>query len=108
MTSGQWTGFGMVWGIVLGDAHYEEDADEDADEGETFGAETEVVDFDKDDGEGLEPDVQETVYQGDVEIEEEDHGLRKVEAYRSDDSDECNLGHGQYVVMGGPDFRVAM
>ena len=36
-------------------------ADEDADESETFLAETKVVEFDEDDGEGFEPNIEETV-----------------------------------------------
>lgn len=41
--------------------HRDEGANEDAEEGEAFFAEVEAVDFDEDDGEGLEPDVEEAV-----------------------------------------------
>ena len=46
--------------------HDEDGAEEDAHERETFLAEVELVDADEDDGEGFEPDVQETVDEGDV------------------------------------------
>ena len=57
----------------------DEGADEDAEICKTFGTEVEVVDFDEDDHEGLEPDVQEAIDERDVEVEEEDHGLGEVE-----------------------------
>lgn len=64
-------------GVEGGDG--EEGADEDADEREALLAEGEAVDVDEDDGKGLEPDVEQAVDEGDVEVEEEDHGLEEVE-----------------------------
>ena len=52
----------------------DEGADEDAEEGEAFGAQAEAVDADEDGDEGLEPDVEQAVDEGDVEVEEEDLG----------------------------------
>ena len=71
--------------------HDEDGAEEDANERETFLAQIELVDADEDDGEGFEPDVQETVDEGDVQIEEEDHWFCKVEGDGPDESDERDL-----------------
>ena len=46
--------------------HDEDGAEEDTHECETFLAQVELVDADEDNGEGFEPDVQETVDEGDV------------------------------------------
>lgn len=58
---------------------HEEDADEDAEEGEALEPEAEAVDAAEDDGEGLEPDVQQAVDEGDVEVECEHDGLGEEE-----------------------------
>lgn len=62
-----------------------ESADQDAQVCEAFLAEAEVVDANEDDDEGLEPDVQEAVDEGDVEVDEKDHGLVEVERERPDE-----------------------
>ena len=69
----------------------EDGAEEDAHERETFLAQVKLVDADEDDGKGFEPDVQEAVDKGDVQIEEEDHWFCKVEGDGPDESDECDL-----------------
>lgn len=67
---------------------------EDADESETFLAEVKVVDAFEDDGEGFEPDVEEAVDEGYVEVQEEDHGFGEVEGYRADERDEGDFFSG--------------
>lgn len=52
---------------------------EDTEKGQTFSVESESVYLDEDNGERLKPDVEETVYQRYVQVEEENHGLNKVE-----------------------------
>ena len=70
-------------------------SDEDAEIGDTFETEREVVDFDKDDDEGLEPDVEDAVDEGNVQVEQEDHWLGEVERERSDEGhhDDVFAGH---------------
>jgi len=46
---------------------------ENAEERKTFCAQSETIDIDENDDEGLEPDVQDAVDQGNVEVEEEHH-----------------------------------
>lgn len=53
------------WGRAI---HDEKVADEEADEGETFLSELEVVDSCENDREGLEPDVEKAVGKGDIEV----------------------------------------
>jgi hypothetical protein len=50
----------------------DEGSDEDAQERETLLADAEAVCLNKDDDEGFEPDVKETIDEGDVEVEEKD------------------------------------
>ena len=83
----------LVEPVVEGGNH-EEGADEDADVGEALLAEVEVVDAHEDDGEGLEPDVEEAVDEGDVHVEEEDHGLEEVESEWSDEDGHCEFSAG--------------
>lgn len=52
--------------------------DEDAEEGETALSEVEAVDFAEDYGEGFEPDVEDAIDEGDVEVEEEDNGFKEA------------------------------
>ena len=59
--------------------------DEDTEICKAFSTDIEVVDFDEDDHEGLEPDIQDAVDEGDVKVEEKDHGLGEVEGERSDE-----------------------
>ena len=66
-------------------------AEEDAHERETFLAEVELVDANEDNGKGFEPDVQETINEGDVQIEEEDHWFFKIEGNGPDERDERDL-----------------
>ena len=54
-------GFDVAVEVVEEGGYDEDGADEDAGEGETFFAETEVVGSYEDDGEGFEPDVEEAV-----------------------------------------------
>ena len=54
-------------------------ADENTHERDALHAETEVVYTHENDGKGLEPDVEETVDESDVEIEEENHGFGEIE-----------------------------
>ena len=46
---------------------------ENAEEGKTFCAQSEPIDVDENNDERLEPDVQDAVDQGNVEVEEEHH-----------------------------------
>ena len=69
----------------------EDCAEEDADEGEAFFAEVEFVDSFEDEREGLEPDVEETVDESDVEVEEEDDGFAEVERDGADECDEHDV-----------------
>jgi hypothetical protein len=46
----------------------DEGTDQDAEEGEAETSEPEAVDSDEDDGEGFEPDIEEAVDEGDVEV----------------------------------------
>ena len=75
--------------------HDNNGTDEDAEEGEAFEALREVVDLAKDDREGLEPKVEQTVGEGDVEIESEANGFLHSEGEGSDEDHEKNLlgGH---------------
>ena len=68
--------------------------DEDAEEGEAFETLREVVDLAKDDGEGLEPKVEQTVGEGDVEIESEANGFLQGEGEGPDEDHEENLLRG--------------
>lgn len=61
----------------------DEDADEDADEGRALEAQAEAVDLREDDGEALEPDVQQSVDERDVQVEQEDHGLGEAQGERA-------------------------
>lgn len=65
--------------------HGDDGADEDADEGETLGAEGEAVDADEDDGKGFEPEVEEAVDEGEVEVEEEADGFGEGEGEGPDE-----------------------
>ena len=69
----------------------EDGAEEDADECEAVLAEVEVVNAFEDDGEGFEPDVEEAVDEGDVEVEEEDHWFGEVKGDGADERDERDL-----------------
>ena len=61
---------------VVEKGHHEgEGTDEDAEEGEPFEALGEVIDMAKDNGEGLEPEVEETVGERNVEVEDEADGF---------------------------------
>jgi len=77
----------------------DEDANEDAQERNALEAETETVDPGEDNRERLEPDVQQTVDQRDVQVQEEHDGLRKEQLERLD---EGHLGHvaGRHVFAG--------
>ena len=63
---------------------------ENTDKGETFLAKVKAVDLDKDNWERFEPDVEEAVNEGYVEVEEEDYGF-KVQSDRADQGDENDL-----------------
>lgn len=68
--------------------------DEDAEEGETFKALGEVVDVAEDNGEGLEPEVEEAVGEGDVKVECEADGFSQCEGEGSDEDHEEDLLRG--------------
>ena len=74
--------------------HDNNGTDEDAEEGEAFEALREVVDLAKDDREGLEPKVEQTVGEGDVEIESEANGFLHSEGEGPDEDHEKNLLRG--------------
>ncbi len=65
--------------------HDDEGADEDPEEGEAFGAEREVIDFDEDDGEALEPEVEESVDEREVHVQKEADRFREREGERPDE-----------------------
>lgn len=65
--------------------------DEDAHVSKTFETEGEAVDVDEDEDEGLEPDVEQAVDEGDVKVEEEDHGLGEVESEWPDQRHQCDI-----------------
>lgn len=62
----------------------DQDAHEDPRKRRAFETQAQVVDLREDDGETLEPDVQQSVYQCDVQVEEEHHGLREGQRERAD------------------------
>lgn len=49
--------------------HGDDGAEQDADEGETLGAEGEVIGEDENDGEGFEPEVEEAVDECQVKVQ---------------------------------------
>jgi len=71
-------------------------ANRDTKEGGTLETEREAIDFDKDDWEGFEPDVQKTVDEGNVKVEQEHHGFLEVEGDRANKNhhDDILSGHG--------------
>ena len=72
----------------------DEGTEEDAEEGQAFEALGEVVDIDEDDWERLEPEVEETVGEGDVEIEYEDNGFLQGESEGPDEDHEEDFLRG--------------
>ncbi len=60
-------------------------AEQDTDEGETFGAEGEVVGGDENDGEGFEPEVEEAVDECQIEVQQETDGFRKGQGEGTDE-----------------------
>jgi len=74
----------------------ENGADHDTQESSTLQTEREAVDLDENDWEGLEPDVQKTVNEGDVEVKKEDHWLLEVESNWTNENHHDNVlaGHG--------------
>lgn len=62
----------------------DDSSNQDTKECHTFSAQSETIDTDEDDRERLEPDVQETVDQGDVQVEQEYHWLGEVKSEWSD------------------------
>lgn len=72
----------------------DEGADEEAEEGEAFEARGEVVDGAEDDGEGLEPEVEEAVGEGDVEVEREADGFLDGEGEGPDEDHEQDVLRG--------------
>lgn len=57
----------------------DEDTNKNAEEGDTLKAQGEAVDLGEDDGEGLEPDVQQAVDQGDVHVQTQDDRLGQAQ-----------------------------
>ena len=80
--------------VVKKGAQDDQGADEDAEEGEAFETRGEVADVAEDDGEGLEPEVEESVGQGDVEVEGEADGLIHGEGEGPDEDHEEDLLRG--------------
>lgn len=74
--------------------HDDEGTHENAEEGEAFEALGEVVDLAENDGEGLEPKVEETVGEGDVEVEREANGLLQGEGERPNEDHEEDFLRG--------------
>lgn len=74
--------------------HDDEGTDEDAEEGEPFEALGEVIDLAKDDGEGLEPEVEETVGERDVEVEYEADGFFQGKGEGPDEDHEQDFLRG--------------
>ena len=74
--------------------HDDEGAEEDAEEGETLGAEGEAVDVDENDGEGLKPEVEEAVDEGEVGVEEKADGFGEGEGEGADED------HQRYLLPG--------
>lgn len=74
--------------VVVKGHQDDQGADEDAEEGEAFEALGEVVDIAEDDGEGLEPEVEETIGESDVEVEREANGFLQGEGERPDEDHE--------------------
>lgn len=62
----------------------DERSNKDTKEGETLFTEVKLVDADKDDGEGLKPDVEEAVDERNIEVEQEHHWLGEVEGEWTD------------------------
>ena len=85
-------------------AHDSESADEDAKEGETFGAEREAVDADENEGERLEPEVEKAVGEGDVDVKEEANGFGEGEGEGADEDHEEDFVCGHAL---GFDFWLA-
>lgn len=71
--------------------HDNEGTQEDAEEGETFGSRREAVDPNKDYREALEPKVEQSVDQCDIEIQEKADGLCEREGKRPDENHHCDL-----------------
>lgn len=72
----------------------DEGPDEDAKKSETFEAMGEVVDLAEDDGEGLEPEVKETISQGNVEVECKANGFLQGEGEWPDEDHEEDFLRG--------------
>lgn len=75
--------------------HGQKGAYEDAEEGEALLLEGELVDTDEDDGEGFEPEVEERVDEGDVEVQEETDGFGEAKGKGADEGhfDDFVSGH---------------
>ena len=97
-------GFDVAAVVVEEGDHGDEGADEDADEGETFGAEGEVVGGDEDDGEGFEPEVEEAVDECEVEVEEEADGFGEGKGEWADEDHHSDFFAGHAFRF---DFRLA-
>lgn len=72
-------------GVVIKGHQDDDGTDEDAEEGQTFETLGEVVDLAEDDGEGLEPEVEKAVCEGDVEVECEANGFLQGEGEGPDE-----------------------
>lgn len=62
--------------------HYRQCAKQNTDECKAILAEIELVEFFEDDGERLEPDIQEAINQSYIKIHEENHRLKEIEGDR--------------------------
>lgn len=85
--------------------HDDEGTQEDAEEGETFGSGREAVDPNEDYWEALEPEVEQSVDQCDIEIQEKANGLRERQGKRPDENHHCNLFSRHSL---GLDLRLAL
>ena len=81
-------------GVVEEGDQDDDGTEEDAEEGEAFETLGEVVDLAEDDGEGLEPEVEETVDEGDVEVEGEADGFLQGEGEGADEDHEEDFLRG--------------
>lgn len=87
-------GLDVLVKVVEKGYHDDESTHEDAEEGKAFDALGEVVDLAEDDGEGLEPKVEETIGEGYVEVEYEDDRFLDCEGKGPDEDHEEDFLRG--------------
>jgi len=90
--------FGLLVVVQVGKVEWngKNSANHNTQESSSLQTEREAVHLHKDNWEGLEPDVQKTVNEGDVEVEKEDHWLLEVEGDWTNENHHNNVlaGHG--------------